>query len=334
MSMNIKSCYFRWSHTGETSVSGYYELGSKELPLSDYVNVTAKIYLSDSYDRRKWSYTSHLDLTFTNNDTYTKSIKFSISCHSFKQGSGFEGIQCFGKAERQVLTVDAKKSTDLATLYFESTCSYSSLNEIIVQIEEVKEVAKETKSLNLCEHDFTRMYEDKFYKDVKFVIGEESVQAHKFVLVASSDVFYAMFQSDTIEGNKGIIQIEDTSMEAFKSFLEYLYTNKLPDTIELIDDLMVMADKYNVQSLKFKCEKRISGILDENNSVDYLIKAHLLHCDYLKKTALLSTKFHMKKIVEKTGSENLIPYPEILLELAHLHGDDDASMSAKRLRLY
>ena len=93
-------------------------------------------------------------------------------------------------------------------------------------------------------------------------------QVHKEVLMASSDVFEAMFNPEMKEGRDSFVQIADTEPEIFEQFLLFIYTEKCFFTEmskEMVEGLLLVADKYNIASLKEKCEKELSGRLTVDN---------------------------------------------------------------------
>ena len=76
----------------------------------------------------------------------------------------------------------------------------------------------------------------------------EVIQIHKFVLVASSEVFKRMFQAGGISNQ---IEIEDSSIEAIKLFVKYLYTKSITFASDTEAwEVYRLADRFQVDSLK------------------------------------------------------------------------------------
>lgn len=166
------------------------------------------------------------------------------------------------------------------------------------------------------------MYQDDLFKDIKFVIGEESIMAHKSVLALHSKVFRSMLTLDTKERNKGIIEIRDTDVATFKAFIEYLYTNKIDRIQEVADDLLVLADKYDIQSLRITCERYLCETINKSNALCLFIKADLHKCQMLKKKAIYVIKSHLK--ILKPHLNKLKEYPNLMNDIfMSLVGDDE-----------
>lgn len=72
------------------------------------------------------------------------------------------------------------------------------------------------------------------------------------------------------ESNDSVVNIEDTTYECFKAFLEYLYTdnvealNQFDVEINFALDLLSLADQYLIEPLKSKCEE----VLPKNITID------------------------------------------------------------------
>lgn len=305
-----------------------FELPLVPLPLTK--NMTIAGTMVKRYNHACKLIYREVKLQLTNNDVYIKSICCKINgLYLDKNG---DSPQQWFSSETKTFVV---KEKNFAEWKFETSRDdrmRENCEIIILQVEEVR-LGTEKQTPNYILQAYSRMFKDDTLKDVKFLIDKETVAAHKFVLMTRSEVFSAMFTHDTQDKNKGLIRIEDTDVKIFKTFLKYLYTDEIEDIEETVDDLLVLADKYYVNDLKVKCEEYISDHLDENNSVDYLIKAYQYNCEHLKKTALLSTKFYMKNILDKNGLDALKSHQDAMMDIAGLHADEDSSVSAKRLKL-
>lgn len=91
------------------------------------------------------------------------------------------------------------------------------------------------------------MYPNEQFSDVHFKFGLddeiESVPANEGVL-ALSPVFNAMFFGSLKEGNE--VKIEDADVDAFKKILQIFYLGKVTLTMENIEAVVRLADKYDV----------------------------------------------------------------------------------------
>lgn len=92
------------------------------------------------------------------------------------------------------------------------------------------------------------LYLNEEFADVCFVFKNEheilKVPANKAILAALSPVFRAMFYGPLKE--KGDVEIVDTTANGFKEFLQFFYLNDVMLTIEMVDEVVELADKYDM----------------------------------------------------------------------------------------
>lgn len=75
--------------------------------------------------------------------------------------------------------------------------------------------------------------------------------AHKFILVARSPVFKALFHSDMAESRNGQVQMNGMDAETLNEFLHFIYTGTL--TKPVTQKLAMVAEKYQVETLTSIC---------------------------------------------------------------------------------
>lgn len=90
----------------------------------------------------------------------------------------------------------------------------------------------------------SKLYLNEEYADVNFVFPAENVPANKIILAVASSVFNAMFFGPMKEGKT--VKIVDTSASSFKEFLQFFYLNEVTLTIENIEHVARLADKYDM----------------------------------------------------------------------------------------
>ncbi|XP_014227676.1 speckle-type POZ protein A-like [Trichogramma pretiosum] len=152
-------------------------------------------------------------------------------------------------------------------------------------------------SLFLCEE----------FSDIRIITSDgNDIPAHKAILAAASPVFRAMFTHNMLENTENSVNITDTTKNTVIEMLRYIYTaeviiNKVDITIELLE----VADKYQIDNLKIKCEKILGSKLSSKNAIKILIAAHKYKTKYLEdetikfittNTELLSNSEKMKKM--------------------------------------
>jgi hypothetical protein len=120
--------------------------------------------------------------------------------------------------------------------------------------------------------------------DFKFIVEGREFEVHKAILagestaccsldcidsmillVARSRVFSRMFTGDFRETTAKEQEVEDVSASTFEELLHFIYTGDLRDKDFPVEDLLPIADRYEVIDLmKFCDQKLLKSINDEN----------------------------------------------------------------------
>ncbi|XP_014235422.1 speckle-type POZ protein-like [Trichogramma pretiosum] len=148
---------------------------------------------------------------------------------------------------------------------------------------------------------FNFFFLSKELSDVKLIVEEKEIPAHKFVLAAVSPVF-----RDMMENTENSVNITDITKDILTEMLRYIYTGEIAaiKTDEIIE-LLAVSDKYQIDSLKFKCGKILSANLSSENAVDILIAAHKYKVKHLEDEVIKFVAVHTellsnsKKIKER-----------------------------------
>jgi speckle-type POZ protein len=132
----------------------------------------------------------------------------------------------------------------------------------------------EVPSSNMCQH-FTKLLETKVGTDVTFMIDGETFVAHRCILAARSPVFMAELFGPMKEGTTDdVIHIKDMEASVFKALLRFIYADSMPKMEEArevgesraeamwLQNLLVAADRYDLQRLKSMCEERLAKHID------------------------------------------------------------------------
>ncbi|XP_059152446.1 BTB/POZ domain-containing protein 17-like [Physella acuta] len=136
---------------------------------------------------------------------------------------------------------------------------------------------------------FAVLFNSSSFSDVHLRVGEQSFYAHRFILASASKVFEAMFGDSSAweESRQQDIRLveEEACQAVFYDFLRYFYSASINMTTDKALPLLLLADKYNVQSLRNAC-------------VDYMMK----HIEELPDKNKTLTWYHYSKL---TGPEKL-----------------------------
>ncbi|XP_065207973.1 speckle-type POZ protein-like [Planococcus citri] len=151
--------------------------------------------------------------------------------------------------------------------------------------------------------------------DVTFSLNGENFGAHKNILAARSPVFAAMFKHDMEENRLNKVDIPDMKPEVFKAFLHYLYTDKTPDP-GMVCDLLVAAEKYDVNGLKLLCEEMLLKDLSEENAIDVLVFADQYMFEHLKKQVIFYITKHFAWITStQSWKDTILAHPHLFDEV-------------------
>ncbi|XP_023318721.1 speckle-type POZ protein-like [Trichogramma pretiosum] len=177
-------------------------------------------------------------------------IKKSTLCHDFAGNQNFLGYGCpkFLKVENIDQLISSQNTITFHCELEILGVFESSLNSDIM--------CSEDETIDTIKFDFS--FDNEKLSDVKLIVEEEEIPAHKIILAAVSPVFRVMFTNDTLENKENLVKITDTNKNIVKEMLRFIYTGKI-DVIEtdMIIELLVAADKYKIDSLKNKCAKML-----------------------------------------------------------------------------
>ncbi|XP_044593884.1 speckle-type POZ protein-like [Cotesia glomerata] len=128
--------------------------------------------------------------------------------------------------------------------------------------------------------DYTKLYEDEnVLTDLVVKVKDETIKAHKTVLMARCPLFSKMF-SITMENKQEEIDIPDVDSATFYSFLEFIYIEEVIDLDDYAEALFEFASKYKLEELKKMCVKALYKALNIDNASRLLILAK--ECDALE----------------------------------------------------
>ncbi len=158
--------------------------------------------------------------------------------------------------------------------------------------------------------------DEGLYSDFTINAGERRFKVHKLLLATRSPVFRAMIDSAMKEGSSSCVNIEDHSPEVVKEMLTYVYTGQAPNVKKLVEDLLSIAHKYQLDSLVLMCGKELRNRLTPGSAVLTLRQAEKYAIKPLK-TACLKYALGNFKQVEKSAAFSALKTeePELYLEL-------------------
>ncbi|XP_054168362.1 speckle-type POZ protein-like [Oppia nitens] len=104
--------------------------------------------------------------------------------------------------------------------------------------------------------------------DCRLIVGKDRHEfyASKLLLSCRSEVFAKMFTTDCMEKLSAEVVIDDIEPQVFEQFLRYLYTGRCDQLDDYCQELLVVADKYLVGSLKTMCFNWYSNKISSDNA--------------------------------------------------------------------
>ena len=123
--------------------------------------------------------------------------------------------------------------------------------------------------------------------DVKVVVKDKELPAHKAVLAAASPFFLSLLTSDMRESKEHLIRIEleEATVSVMEDALEYIYTGNVSVTEENAHNLIATADYLLVPGLKTVVGRYLMEVLTTDDRFFNYYFADKYQCEELKEGA-------------------------------------------------
>lgn len=120
-----------------------------------------------------------------------------------------------------------------------------------------------------------------------------------------------MFQHDTKENRENRIEIDDFSHEVVTEMIVYICTGVAPNLSEMAEELIGIADKYELERLKKLCEVHIAENISVENALTVLKLADLYRANTLRSISIAFIKNNLTGVLKTpewkaTIGENLV----------------------------
>lgn len=116
-----------------------------------------------------------------------------------------------------------------------------------------------------------------------------SIRAHRVIVAARCDWFRRALLSGMREAIDRKIVVFDTSPALFATLLDYLYCGQLDTakfTVDQLADLLLLGDRYEVDSLKTACEQGLSAHIDHDSVLYFLSMGDQFNAKLLRSSCL------------------------------------------------
>ncbi len=147
------------------------------------------------------------------------------------------------------------------------------------------EESKEVMDCNLLK-EFTNMFSDKDFADIKILVNNKEFTAHKIVLTSRSAVFMNLIKSADKE-NQSVLKLKDIDEDIFEEVLKFIYTGKTFDEYnDKIEKLFVAAQEFGIKQLKNITQELIYLNLSHETAINVLLFADANNAIHLKEKAI------------------------------------------------
>lgn len=170
------------------------------------------------------------------------------------------------------------------------------------------------------------LYRNPLMADVYFMVTDKggnpyqevTIPSHKFVLVVTSPVFFKMFYGALQESTQSI-NLLDCDSEGFLEFSRFVYCDEVQLTRECVVQVLYLAEKYMIPSLKTQCRSFLLANIDAENVLDVLPAVHLLEEAYCFDQCCKIVDAYTETILQTAPVSLLEDHYELLVSL--LKGD-------------
>jgi len=164
--------------------------------------------------------------------------------------------------------------------------------------------------------DLKTLLNDEETSDLKILVGEKVFYCHKNIYMCRSPVFKTMLTTDMKEKSENSVTITDTDPDTFEMFNQFLYTDTVSfDSPSTAPDLLYLAEKYDVESLKKVCEFEMIHNITTANCLDYCISAFTSDSQKLYEGALKFINRNLASLMKTEEWKKMKNYPDILMKL-------------------
>jgi len=162
------------------------------------------------------------------------------------------------------------------------------------------------------------LLDDESHADVTFLVGQTRITAHRVLLITRSEYFATMLTSGFSEATGGEpIQVGETTPEAFRALLRYLYTDELVFDDEHVIDVMRKAKEMTLERVYNYTVRRCTRGISVYNVVGWFVQADEYGLDELRNSTFrfLAHNFRQVKAQARNTLQALSTKPTLLMEV-------------------
>jgi len=124
------------------------------------------------------------------------------------------------------------------------------------------------------------------------MVEGKQIFAHQVILASRSTYFEALFTHDFSEKEQRIVDFNDSgiSYDHLMQLLKHIYSDFVKIDSKYIYDLLQLADRYDIQCIKRKCEYIFAQHISVETVCQIFKYANNFNCSRLRDTCLLFTQ--------------------------------------------
>lgn len=154
-------------------------------------------------------------------------------------------------------------------------------------------------------------WQSRLYTDLVIRAQDQVIHAHKIILAAASPYFRAMLSVGLVEGQTQTLVLEDVSGEVLNTVLTFVYTGRASLTEHNVQEVLTLADYFQIHSLKKLCCYHLKTHLVSRTCLSVYEVAALHRCNDLAAEALALAASQCSEVL--TQPDFLTLQPETLL---------------------
>lgn len=143
---------------------------------------------------------------------------------------------------------------------------------------------------NTSSNQFQNFRQQGFLVDYRIKYGEESFPVHKLVLAAKSPFFESLFGRGFKVSEEHQIPFEDVKSASVSAWLDYLYTDDVKITEEIVSDLIRFAQYYELGHLQQKCCHYLCQTVNVTNLIQFIGYGHIHELEGLEDALVASVQ--------------------------------------------
>ena len=156
------------------------------------------------------------------------------------------------------------------------------------------------------ESDFSILKMPKQPEDFRMICEDQEVSFNRNFLTRISDVFQAMLENPyTLESQRSFVKMENVSLETVQNFKKILCDGVMDKEVLNVDMLM-FADRYNVQPLVKLCKNEVVNNVTKKNVIDVIRASEALNDENLLKAAVDFLSIHIGTLEEDPEWEQMM----------------------------